>query len=582
MAMVVAACGGGGKTASDVTVPPASARPAEADLTTTASPRSAPTSDAPARPPLVVDGEFDEQALSGLVDDTGDVDTTRLAELIEEFSELPEEQQLALIEALSVRTEIEAAAVSGLAAELGDGAGAEAALRAAWAPVGASVAAIDPDALTAELGAPSTSAPAGPVSGFRRAAPDAPSTAGSVAAVGLMLGLMGLSGIADPVVQGANTLTPDQYREESNNGTTISGALEQSAVELEFHGKQDGVDVDFEANAVFHPCPKPDGTFDIESMIDTKTSKNGHGQNATIEVTITGQVDDDANLASKHVESRTQWADFGGGTGQFLDFTFSGSSGFESFRLNRSGGSVTQEFASLATFLSVVFVAMIVDKYVDAAVKAFQSGRCVSLVPTASPGPKGLKPGDTSTITAAPRSKIDGAPTGGDVTAVLTAGGQSVEPSGSKVPADATFRYLAPGETGQQATVAFESRSKRGVGKATIDFDTKATKYSASGGGSEIAFSGTVDSITAPFTIDAQFIGGNAEFNFDPGSEGGLVGTVSIAGGGGGATVTGGGTYSIAEHEDGTATLTMSTEACVDVSGVCRQSDETITLTPIA
>ncbi len=362
---------------------------------------------------------------------------------------------------------------------------------------------------------------------------------------------------------------------------TTSGALEQSAIELEFHGKQDGVDVDFTANAVFHPCPDADGTFDIESMIDTKTAANGHGQNATIEIKITGQVDDDANLAGKQVENHTQWADFGGGQGQFLDFTFSGPSGFDSFQLNRTGGTVTADFAKLATFLSSVLMAMVVDKFVDAAVTAFQSGRCVLLVPTASPGPKGLSPGETSTITAAPRSKIDGAATGGTVTAQLTAGGQSVDPSGSKVPADATFQYLAPGETGQHATVALEARSRRGVGKATIEFDTSATKYAVSGGGGEIVFSGTIDSLTAPFSIDGTFIGGSAVFSFDPGSEGGLGGMVSIAGGGSGATVTGGGTYSIAENEDGTATLDMSTEACVDVSGICRVSQHTLALTPI-
>ena len=139
----------------------------------------------------------------------------------------------------------------------------------------------------------------------------------------------------------------------------------------------------------------------------------------------------------------------------------------------------------------------------------------------------------------------------------------------------------APDETGQQATVALESRSKRGVGKATFDFDTKATKYSASGGTSEITFSGTVDSLTAAFTLDATFIGGNGSFAFDPGSEGGLSGTVSISGGGGGANLTGGGTYTIVENDDGTATLTTDTEACVDVSGMCRQSQHSITLTPV-
>ena len=108
-----------------------------------------------------------------------------------------------------------------------------------------------------------------------------------------------------------------------------------------------------------------------------------------------------------------------------------------------------------------------------------------------------------------------------------------------------------------------------------------AKKYTASGGTSEITFSGTVDSLTAPFTLDATFIGGSGMFSFDPGTEAGLSGMVSISGSGGGATLTGGGTYTIIENDDGTATLTSSTEACVDVSGICRSSEHVITLTPV-
>lgn len=126
-----------------------------------------------------------------------------------------------------------------------------------------------------------------------------------------------------------------------------------------------------------------------------------------------------------------------------------------------------------------------------------------------------------------------------------------------------------------------EAHSKRGIGEGSIDSDTAATRYTASGGASEITFSGTVDGLTDPFTLDATFIGGAGTFAFDPGSGGGLAGTVSISGGGGGATLSGGGTYTITENDDGTATLTSTTEACVDVSGICREAEHTITLTPV-
>jgi hypothetical protein len=40
------------------------------------------------------------------------------------------------------------------------------------------------------------------------------------------------------------------------------------------------------------------------------------------------------------------------------------------------------------------------------------------------------------------------------------------------VAADATFIYVAPNEAGKSGTVILEARSKRGVGKATLDFTT--------------------------------------------------------------------------------------------------------------
>jgi hypothetical protein len=72
-------------------------------------------------------------------------------------------------------------------------------------------------------------------------------------------------------------------------------------------------------------------------------------------------------------------------------------------------------------------------------------------------------------------SKIDGKPVGGTVTATL-AGDASVDPAGSPVPADATFAYVAPGEKDKKASVSLESRSKRGIGKTQIAFDTNAPK----------------------------------------------------------------------------------------------------------
>ena len=80
-------------------------------------------------------------------------------------------------------------------------------------------------------------------------------------------------------------------------------------------------------SVAIHPCPAADGTFALEASIDVKASKDGAGQNATMELKINGTVDDNAEIASQNIENHTQWSDYGGGKGQFIDFTFSGANG---------------------------------------------------------------------------------------------------------------------------------------------------------------------------------------------------------------------------------------------------------------
>ena len=140
-----------------------------------------------------------------------------------------------------------------------------------------------------------------------------------MASIGLLLGGMGLGLMVDPLVSSANNFTKDQYSEGTlSSGVVVSGAVEQSTLEMSFDGTQDGVAVKFNATVVVHPCPDPSGNFDMTAKIDVKTSKGAVGSNAAIDMKINGQVDDDAHIASSTTEANTQWADFAGGKGQFL------------------------------------------------------------------------------------------------------------------------------------------------------------------------------------------------------------------------------------------------------------------------
>ena len=51
-------------------------------------------------------------------------------------------------------------------------------------------------------------------------------------------------------------------------------------------------------------------------------------------------------------------------------------------------------------------------------------------------------------------------------------GEKSVDPSSTPIPVDAEFEYGAPDEPNKTGTVSLEARSKRGIGRVDIKFDT--------------------------------------------------------------------------------------------------------------
>jgi hypothetical protein len=190
---------------------------------------------------------------------------------------------------------------------------------------------------------------------------------------------------------------------------------------------------------------------------------------------------------------------------------------------------------------------------VEAATSGWQSGRCITLQTSASDGPTGLDPNAQVTISAQPRAKSDGASAGGTVTALLTGGEAAVDPSSTPLPADAEFTYTAPGERDKTGQVSLESRSKRGVGKAVVDLDTKGTPaFSATGGGGEWVATGTICSLQQPFVVEGSGLTATATPADD------LGGVYILTGDAGGVAWDGSGTYTVMLADDkrsGTMTL---------------------------
>jgi hypothetical protein len=104
----------------------------------------------------------------------------------------------------------------------------------------------------------------------------------------------------------------------------------------------------------------------------------------------------------------------------------------------------------------------------------------------------------------------------------LTAGGVSVDPNASPVPADATMTYVAPDQPNQSGTVSLEARSKRGVAKAQIVFETGGAAYLIVGGLQDWQVSQVVCDVMKPFELTSSI--GSMQLS------GGLSGTYDFKG----------------------------------------------------
>ena len=463
--------------------------------------------------------------------------------VVQAFAALPRAEQEQEMRAITASMDRQLMTMSGLESELGGAAKAD----AAYAEVSAGIL---------ELAQGFVDQPDFGRFGAHIVSEDAPSMGGLMFG-NIMIGVLAQDAAVtaiDSAPGGGQQDLPD--RDSGGTGSMkITGGLAKSQLEVGGEVTAQGVTGKLKTLISVSACPDPNGEFtSTTTMTASVTSAGGRtGSNLTIEVAIKGQVNDDAQLAAYDVDARTQSAEFANSKGMYADQSVGwtvGGSTWSNYRtkVNRTGGKVTDAFLTDQAKWGQFMAAMTMDRAIEAAKKGWESGRCVVLEPTTSPGKRtGLKPSAAVTITAAPRSKVDGKATGGTVSATLS-GGSSVDPAGSKVPADATFAYVAPGEKDKSATVSLEARSKRGVAKAEVGFDTKVGGYALKGsiptapGGTRIT--GATCDVTKPFTAESSgdMIG---TITFTPADD--VSGTVVFKGRVGNAPLklTGKGTYTV-------------------------------------
>ncbi len=516
---------------------------------------------------LIADGVITDAAVAAATR-SGEVQPALLAAIIAEVLALEPNEQLEVLADISQRFERSLAIDTGIVGASADPAEAESAIDAAWEPIREAVDEIGPALSAGEL--ERAFGKVARTGGARPADGDAP-TAQGLGGVGVFLGMMGLAVVADSVVAQSNGAKPDQREtRDLSDHSTISGSLEEAALSLNFDGSQDGVAVKFTASLVVHPCPDASGRFDAKAEIDIRTSKDQAGSNIKIAMNLDGQVDDDAHVANVDAKTRTEWANFANAKGEYVDFTATRTAGKSSYAVNREGGTLTEGTVNIAVIMSGIFAAMVEKFVVEASEKGWSSGRCVDLKVTPSDGPQGLEKGAVVDVLAEPRSKLDGQPVGGAVTATLKVGGQSVEPDGSPVPADASSTYTAPDEDDKTGVVDYESRSRRGVGRASITFSTsKPSAYRIVGGLDDWKVDQVVCNIMEPFTLTGE------------------IGSMQLSGGLSGTYVFDGmfsshyeGTYEISIPDGSGKPGTMVGTGSGSIAGQAGSGTENYTLTP--
>ncbi len=349
---------------------------------------------------------------------------------------------------------------------------------------------------------------------------------------------------------------------QSGDGSSIDMQWSEtrSSVTSSFEGKlPGGLEGKITTKVELDTCPGADGSINVgfTSKSEMRSSTNaGVGGSVNVSAKLVKFLDDDAHLIDDRLDSevRVEQAAFDMSGGSYVDLTqtLSTTRGETGTKVNRRSQAASDSSVQSAQDLArlgmlAAFMAL------EAAKKPWESGHCVKLDVTSDPGKrKGVRPNTAFDLDAKPRAKSDGAPTRGTVTATLR-GGSALQPGSGKVPADAKYQYTGPDRKEQSASVQFEARSKRGVGKATMEFDTKKGGYHIVGGQNDFKANTIVCSIEGPFDIPSS--AGIVMHMLPSGAQGG---SWKQSGSAAGVSWSGGGNYTLALDADGNGTLSAS------------------------
>jgi len=286
-------------------------------------------------------------------------------------------------------------------------------------------------------------------------------------------------------------------------------------------------------------CPDAQGNVPLQYSLHSGMALKGGGQQLESDGQATGHVSDEGQLANFDLHLTTSAArqpfqgagDDWGTANKYFEYKMdlTGTS-LKNPKDGQANGDVTRSSsdADWKYFKNVMPALMgmngaVVGIAFTLAETQWTDGYCVEVqVPELGAGKqKNVQPNSETPFTAIVRHKFEKVELNVPVIATLKDGQVSVNPSGSKVPAPATFTYKAPDKSGQTATVNLETRSRRGIAKLDVTFTTgQGWKVVDPGiGGSTL--SGVVCDLAKPFTITNDFPGrvpAHWEYQFAPSS----------------------------------------------------------------
>jgi hypothetical protein len=406
-----------------------------------------------------------------------EIDADAVVEAATDAAALSEDELQAALAAADLENEMALSGPSGLIRELGG----ETVARAAWALVGAQ-AKSEADAVAAgAFGTQQTqSAPNIKWPGVRPQAGGAGSAAEAFGAGWLGGSLFNALFVQSVMTNYSNGKSGSQPG--GSGDVKATAALSDTSINLDatMDFSKAGLSATIETHSKI-PCPDVTGLMVINSSLDVTGQAGNAYQHARFTFELIVEADDDAKLTGRNqLKSRTEYntADSSKGydvTNGSVDVSVTefadGSFGDAKGTYQGMTEAESTQWMTVGLMSGVLYRQYLLPELS----KMLEAGRCVAITVEPSAGPMNLDPLANVDLLTKPRAKISSSrdTTGGTVAASFkkNAGGAIAE-SGDKVPADATFHYIAPLDYNQTETVTFEARSKRGTGKLDYDLTT--------------------------------------------------------------------------------------------------------------